>query len=116
MVVGHIRQVVILCSVNTTKYYLDRLVSGSYGEVVVFIEVVFKTGSNVLLDDFNIVLLKCDLNKKVSDFLDNIYSTNLLPNITSTNRSTGCSQTLIKEPKLSRHIKLNHTIIGLLLQ
>ena len=35
VVVGCIRQVVILCSVNTTKYYLGRLVSGHYGEVVI---------------------------------------------------------------------------------
>ena len=35
MVVGCVRQVVVLCSVNTTKYYLDELVSGHYGEVVI---------------------------------------------------------------------------------
>ena len=35
MLVGLVRQVVILCSVNTTKYYLGGLVSGRYGEVVV---------------------------------------------------------------------------------
>ena len=35
VVVGPIRQVVVLCSVNTAKYYLDGLVSGRYGEVVV---------------------------------------------------------------------------------
>ena len=35
VVVGRVRQVVILCSVNTTKYYLGGLVSGCYGEVVV---------------------------------------------------------------------------------
>ena len=46
MVVGRITQVVVLCSVNTTKYYLGRLVSGRYEEVVV-LEVVFKTGSTV---------------------------------------------------------------------
>ena len=33
--VGRVRQVVVLCSVNTAKYYLGRLVSGCYGEVVV---------------------------------------------------------------------------------
>ena len=35
MVVGCVRQVVVLCSVNTTKYYLGKLVGGCYGEVVV---------------------------------------------------------------------------------
>ena len=35
VIVGHIWQVVILCSVNTTKHYLGGLVSGHYGEVVV---------------------------------------------------------------------------------
>ena len=34
-VVGRVRQVVIICSANTTKYYLGGLMSGSYGEVVV---------------------------------------------------------------------------------
>ena len=38
-----VRQVVVLSSVNTTKYYLDGLVSGRYGEVI------FKTDSTVLL-------------------------------------------------------------------
>ena len=40
----------------------------------------------ILLGDFNIDLLKCDLNKNVSDFLDIMYSTNLRPNITSPTR------------------------------
>ena len=36
MVVGRVRQVVVLGSVNTTKYYLlDGLVSSRYGELVV---------------------------------------------------------------------------------
>ena len=35
VVVGRVRQVVILCSVNTTKYYLGRCVSSRYGEVVI---------------------------------------------------------------------------------
>ena len=48
----------------------------------------------ILLGDFNIDLLKCDSNKNVSDFLDIIYSTNLLPNITSPTRLTSPSQTL----------------------
>ena len=49
----------------------------------------------ILLGDFNIDLLKCDSNKNVSDFLDIIYSTNLLFNITSPTRLTSRSQTLI---------------------
>ena len=49
----------------------------------------------ILLGDFNIDLLKCDSNKNVSDFLDIIYSTNLVPNITSPTRLTSRSQTLI---------------------
>ena len=48
MFVGRVRQMVVLCRVNTTKYYLGGLVSGRYGGVVV-IEVVFKTGSIVQL-------------------------------------------------------------------
>ena len=49
----------------------------------------------ILLDDFNIDLLKCDSNKNVSDFLDFIHFTNLLPNITFPTRLTSRSQTLI---------------------
>ena len=49
----------------------------------------------ILLGDFNIDLLKCDSNKNVSDFLDIIYSTNLVPNIDSPTRLTSWSQTLI---------------------
>ena len=48
----------------------------------------------ILPGDFNIDLLKCDSNNNVSDFLDIIYSTNILPNITSPTRLTSCSQTL----------------------
>ena len=49
----------------------------------------------ILLGDFNIDLLKCDSNKNVSNFLDIIYCTNLLPNIISPTRLTSRSQTLI---------------------
>ena len=49
----------------------------------------------ILLGDFNIDLLKSDSNKNVSDFLDIIYSTNLVPNITSPTRLISRSQTLI---------------------
>ena len=50
----------------------------------------------ILLGDFNIDLLKSDSNKNVSDFLDIIYSTNLVSNITSPIRLTSRSQTLIE--------------------
>ena len=49
----------------------------------------------ILLGDFNIDLLKCDPDENVSDFLDIIYSTNLVPNIASPTRLTSRSQTLI---------------------
>ena len=49
----------------------------------------------IFLGDFNIDILKYDSNKNVSDFLDIIYSSNLLPNITSSTRLTSRSQTLI---------------------
>ena len=50
----------------------------------------------ILVGHFNIDLLKCDSNKNVvSDFLDIIYSTNLLPNLPSLTRFTSRSQTLI---------------------
>ena len=49
----------------------------------------------ILLGDFNIDLLKCDSNKNNSDFLDIIYSTNLVPNITSPTRLTSQRQILI---------------------
>ena len=54
MVIGRVRQVIVLCSVNTTKYYLGRLVTGHY-EGVRSIEVVlvFKTGSTVVLQFLN---------------------------------------------------------------
>ena len=35
VVVGRIRQVAVLCSVNTKKHYLGGLVSGRYGEVII---------------------------------------------------------------------------------
>ena len=49
----------------------------------------------ILLGDFNTDFLKCDSNKNVSDFVDIIYSINLLPNIFSPTRWTSRSQTLI---------------------
>ena len=35
VVIGRVRQVVALYSVNTTKYYLGGLVSGHHGKVVI---------------------------------------------------------------------------------
>ena len=49
----------------------------------------------MLLGDFNIDLLKCDSNKNVSDFLNIVYSTNPLPNITSPTRLTSQNQTFL---------------------
>ena len=49
----------------------------------------------ILLDDFNTDLLKCDSIKDISNFLDIIYFTNVLPNITSATSFTSWSQTLI---------------------
>ena len=49
----------------------------------------------ILLGDFSIDLIKCDWNKNVSEFLDIIYSTNLVPNITPPTRLTIRSHTLI---------------------
>ena len=49
----------------------------------------------ILLGDFNIDLLKDDSNKNVSHILDIMYSTNLVPNITSPTRLRSRSQTLI---------------------
>ena len=57
----------------------------------------------ILLGDFNIDLLKCDSNKNVSDFLDIIYSTNIVPNFTSASRLTSRNQTLID--KIFRSIR-----------
>ena len=48
MVVGRVRQVVILCSVNATKILLGRTCEWSLWRDGRFIEVVFKTGSTVL--------------------------------------------------------------------
>ena len=49
----------------------------------------------VLLGDFNADLLKYDYDDEVADFLDAIYSTLLLPNISSPTRITSTSATLI---------------------
>ena len=64
----------------------------------------------ILLGDFNIDLLKCDSNKNVSDFLDIIYSTNIVPNITSATRLTSRNQTLID--KIFRSIINDDCIAG----
>ena len=49
MAVGRVRQVVVLCSINSIKYYLSRLASGCYGEVV------FKRGLTVLKNFMSVV-------------------------------------------------------------
>ena len=58
-------------------------------------KLICKNKEVMLLDDFNIDLLKCDSNKNVSDFLNIVYSSNLLPNITSPTRLTSRNQTFI---------------------
>ena len=58
-------------------------------------KLISENKETILLGDFSIDLLKRDSNKNVSDFLDIIYSTNLLPNITSPTRLTSRSQILI---------------------
>ena len=49
----------------------------------------------ILLGDFNIDLINSNSNDNASEFLDVIYSSNLLPHITSPTRLTSRSHTLI---------------------
>ena len=49
----------------------------------------------ILMDDFNINLMKYDTNKDSSTFLDMMYSNLLLPYITTPTRVTTRSKTLI---------------------
>ena len=49
----------------------------------------------ILMGDFNIDLIKSNSNANASEFLDVIYSSNLLPHITSPTRLTSRSHTLI---------------------
>ena len=49
----------------------------------------------VLMGDFNVDLLKYENNTYTADFLDKIYSTSLIPQITSPTRITPRSKTLI---------------------
>ena len=49
----------------------------------------------VLISDFNVDLLKCEDNADAADFLDKIYSTSLIPQITSPTRIKARSKTLI---------------------
>ena len=49
----------------------------------------------ILLGDFNIDLIKTNTNNKSSEFLDIIYSSYLIPHITSPTRLTSRSHTLI---------------------
>ena len=49
----------------------------------------------VLIDDFNVDLLKYEDDANTADFLDKIYSTSLIPQITSPTRITPRSKTLI---------------------
>ena len=49
----------------------------------------------ILLGDFNIDLINSNSNDNASEFLDVIYSSNLLPHITSPTQLTSRSHTLI---------------------
>ena len=49
----------------------------------------------ILLGDFNIDLIKTNTNNNASEFLDIIYSSYLIPHITSPTRLTSRSHTLI---------------------
>ena len=49
----------------------------------------------VLLGDFNANLLKYDIDTDISNFLDLIYSSFLLPHVASPTRTTAASATLI---------------------
>ena len=49
----------------------------------------------VLMGDFNADLLKYEDDANTADFLDKIYSTSLIPQITSPTRTTPQSETLI---------------------
>ena len=49
----------------------------------------------VLMGDFNADLLKYEDDANTADFLDKIYSTSLIPQITSPTRITPQSETLI---------------------
>ena len=49
----------------------------------------------ILMGDFNIDLIKSNSNANASEFLDVIYSSNLLPHITSPTQFTSRSHTLI---------------------
>ena len=69
----------------------------------------------VLMGDFNVGLPKYENNTYTADFLDKIYSTSLIPQITSPTRITPRSKTLIdnifttdgNEETLSRNIITN---------
>ena len=54
----------------------------------------------IFLGDFRVDLLKCHLNKNNSDFIDIIYSTNLVPNITAPNYTQLHNNTKFKERPL----------------
>ena len=49
----------------------------------------------ILLGDFNTDLIKTNTNNNASEFLDRIYSSYLIPHITSPTRLTSSSHTLI---------------------
>ena len=51
--------------------------------------------ATVMMGDFNIDILKYDTEKDSADFLDSMYTSYLLPYISTPSRVTPCSETLI---------------------
>ena len=52
-------------------------------------------GDRILMDDFNVDLLKYEDDANTAGFLDKIYSTSVIPQITSPTRITPWLKTLI---------------------
>ena len=64
----------------------------------------------ILLGDFNIDLIKTNTNNNASEFLDRIYSSYLIPHITSPTRLTSSSHTLIDN--MISNVIIEDTISG----
>ena len=64
----------------------------------------------ILLGDFNIDLIKTNTNNNASEFLDRIYSSYLIPHITSLTRLTSSSHTLIDN--MISNVIIEDTISG----
>ena len=64
----------------------------------------------IILGDFNIDLIKTNTNNNASEFLDRIYSSYLIPHITSPTRLTSSSHTLIDN--MISNVIIEDTISG----